>query len=154
MYETYGHLMKRRCLVILRNDSAADDALQDAFIDLIRYGAGFRDADAKLRWLYRVCDRACFRQFNRSKKLNEREVPLTEPVAAPPGVDVEARDRVLKALNRVDDKTQAVAIMAHVDGMSKAAIGEELGWSRQTIHKKLLEIERAAAEVAAEEAGQ
>ena len=54
-------------------------------------------------------------------------------------------------LAQLDEKTRAVAVMAHLDGMSKAAIGEELGWSRQTIHKKLLAIEEAARTVAAQE---
>ncbi|MEO1481234.1 MAG: sigma-70 family RNA polymerase sigma factor [Myxococcota bacterium] len=153
MYEEYGHLMKRRCLAILKSAAAADDAFQDAFVDLIRYGAGFREAEAKLRWLYRVCDRACFRQFGRSKKIRERELPLEDSIPSLPGVDFEARDRVMKALRDLDDKTRAVAVMAYLDGMSKAAIGEALGWSRQTIHKKLLEVERAAAAVAAKEVG-
>ncbi|MEM6731688.1 MAG: sigma-70 family RNA polymerase sigma factor [Myxococcota bacterium] len=151
VYEQYGHLMKRRCAAILRNESAADDAFQEAFVNLMRYGSGFREADAKLRWLYRVCDRSCFRQFDRAKKHREREAPLEHPVAAPPGVDHEARDRVIKVLDQLDDKTRAVAVMAHLDGMSKVAIGEELGWSRQTIHKKLLVIEEAARKVAARE---
>ncbi|MEO0815648.1 MAG: hypothetical protein AAFY60_22525, partial [Myxococcota bacterium] len=35
IYETYGHLMKRRCAMIMRNDAAADDAFQEAFVNLM-----------------------------------------------------------------------------------------------------------------------
>ena len=52
VYRRYGHLMLRRCRVLLPDDTLADDALQDAFIKLMRFGAELQQADAKLRWLY------------------------------------------------------------------------------------------------------
>ena len=67
IYERYGALMRRRCRRILRDDALADDALQEAFVNLIRYGAQFRAADAKLRWLYRIVDRCCFGQLDRRR---------------------------------------------------------------------------------------
>ena len=71
--KTYAHLMLRRCRVILRNDATADDAMQDVFVKLMRFGGEFRAAQAKLRWLYRVVDRVCFDHITRQRNRRESD---------------------------------------------------------------------------------
>ena len=60
LYAKYGFFLLRRCRTILRDAALADDALQEAFVKVMRGGAAIREADEPLRWLYRVVDRACF----------------------------------------------------------------------------------------------
>jgi RNA polymerase sigma-70 factor (ECF subfamily) len=38
LYETYGYLVHRRCLSLLKNAQDADDALQEIFVRVQRYG--------------------------------------------------------------------------------------------------------------------
>ena len=59
-YRRYGSLVLRRCRRILRDDAAGEDALQEVFVRLMRYGDAFHQAESKVLWLYRVADRCCF----------------------------------------------------------------------------------------------
>jgi RNA polymerase sigma factor (sigma-70 family) len=142
IHQTYGHMMLRRCRFITRSAALADDAFQEAFINLIRYGKGFREADKKLRWLYRLCDRACFAQLKKSR----REVPIDtadrlSDSRVHTDARLESRNLVLTILAQLDETEQEVAVLAHLDGLSQADIGQTLGYSRQTINKKLQQIQ-------------
>lgn len=115
-YSTYGHLVWRRCVVIVRDEALADDALQNTFIKVLRYGERFRAADAPLRWLYRVSDRCCFDLLDRRRRRAEVPPPAREQ-AAPPGVDVAARDAILAFLHRLSDQERRIAVLTFVDGL-------------------------------------
>lgn len=145
VYRTYGHLILRRCRVVLRDDALADDALQEVFVKVMRYGTELRTVEKKLRWLYRVSDRVCFDLIaKRKRQPDPREIPdLPTP---PPGPPIEARDAVLRFLDRLKGKDLQIAVLAWVDGMSQGEIADETGWSRQTINKKMKRI-RDRAEV-------
>lgn len=137
--------MRRRCQTLLRSASAADDALQEAFINLIRYGGEYRNAEAKLPWLYRVCDRVCFAHLHRQKRyvVTDGGEP---PESSAPTVPHEARSEVLSLLYALPPRDRELAVMAYVEGRSQGEIGQLTGWSRQTINKRLRAIrERAAA---------
>ena len=151
IYERYGALMRRRCIRILGDTSLADDALQEAFINLIRYGAQFRTVDAKLRWLYRLSDRCCFGQLNRRRQLADRERGGEVPDVSGPPAPIEARERVVRIMGALSDVERRLAVLAYVDEFSQSEIGRETGWSRQTINKKLKAI-RAKARIVEEPA--
>ena len=146
IYERYGALMLRRCRDILRDQSLADDALQDAFVNLMRYGAQFRAAEAKLRWLYKLSDRCCFRILNRRHRLAERELEGGIPESSGASQAFEDRDMVMRILVALNDKERRIAVLAFVDGFSQSEISAEIGWSRQTVNKKLKTI-RAKAQI-------
>lgn len=143
-YTKYGGLMLRRCRVILRDDALADDAFQNAFVKLIRHGRAFREADRKVPWLYRLCANCCFDLLAKRKRTDERHRASPDPVRLHPAIDAEQRDAALRVLGQLDDKERRIAVMAFVDGASKREIGEELGWSRQTVHAKLKTIREKA----------
>src|SRR5688572_1357152 len=100
--------------MLLRHPSAADDAMQEIFLKLLRGGAGVRTADEPLRWLNRVADRACFDQLRKTKRapvsIDEVELPPH------PGIDAELRRAAIEVLDTLDDEDQAIAVMAFVDG--------------------------------------
>jgi RNA polymerase sigma-70 factor (ECF subfamily) len=147
IYNTYGSMMRRRCRIVLKDDALGDDAFQDAFVNLIKYGANFRQAEAKLRWLYRLCDRCCFAVIEKRKRGKIREQAYVDPVPTAPAARIEDRDAVIKILGALDDKARTIAVLAYVDGLSQAEIGSTLGWSRQTINKKLRQVREAAGRV-------
>lgn len=139
-YQRYGHLVARRCRRILRDDEVAEDVLQEVFVRLWRYGDGFRAAESKVAWLYRVADRCCFDRLSSERK--RREVTFDELLALPEDRDgrtgaVEAGEIVLRFLERFDDRTKQVAIHHYLDEMTQEEIAAATGWSRQTVHKKL-----------------
>ncbi len=143
-YQQYSRQILRRCRRILRQDQAAEDATQEVFLKLWRYGRSYREADCKLGWLYRVADRCCFTELRR-RQARPTQLMGDEPEAATHGLS-EDRQLALRFLERFEDRVQRVAILHFVEGMTQDEIADATGWSRQTIHKKLsLVRERAAA---------
>lgn len=143
IYTTYGSLLARRCRAILRDEGAAQDALQDVFVNLIKYGAGYREATAKLPWLYRVADRCCYRLIEKRQKI---PTPVEEePADEAPRLSAEVRLTLLSALDRLEPEERDLAHLAFVEERSQGEIGDVLGLSRQTINKRLRELRDKAA---------
>jgi RNA polymerase sigma-70 factor (ECF subfamily) len=145
-YRAYGHLVLRRCKRILRRDNAAEDALQEVFLRLWRYGDAFGAAESKLGWLYRVADRCCFDILARERKRAESELDPSDEAHAGRGVSsIEDREIVLRFLQRFDDDLKQIAILHYMDELTQEEIASATGWSRQTIVKKLAYLAERAA---------
>jgi RNA polymerase sigma-70 factor (ECF subfamily) len=144
-YRQYGHKVLRRCRRILRHEHAAEDATQEVFLKLWRYGQSFRHADCKLGWLYRVADRCCFNELRRRQTRREVAPAQEGDVSVPvPGLS-EDRQLIVRFLGRFEDRVQRVAILHFVEEMTQDEIAAATGWSRQTIHKKLSLVRARAA---------
>jgi RNA polymerase sigma factor (sigma-70 family) len=137
LYERYGFFLLRRCCTILRDPVAADDALQAAFERILRSGGAVLQADEPLRWLYRVVDRCAFDVLRRRKRSIESSEGDEVGATPHPGVDLEARDAVLKLLGTMSDEEMQIAVLLFVDGMSQGEIADEIGLSRVTVNKKI-----------------
>lgn len=138
-YAQFGALVLLRCKRILREHGTAEDATQDVFLRLWRYGRSFKAAGSKLAWLYRVAERCCFDQY--AKRTKRAEVPLAngtdwpEPTAS--NRSFEDWNCVSRFLERFDKRLQRIAVMYYVDEMTQTEIAKATGWSRQTVIKKL-----------------
>jgi RNA polymerase sigma-70 factor (ECF subfamily) len=145
LYAKYGFFLRRRCRTILRDDALADDALQEAFVKVMRAGSSIREAEEPLRWLYRVVDHCCFDALR--KRRRAAETPENhEGSSAHPSVGLELRDAVLRLIGTFDEKQMRIAMLLFVDGLSQGEIAEEVGVSRVTVNKRIQAI-RAGAEV-------
>jgi RNA polymerase sigma-70 factor (ECF subfamily) len=145
-YVRFGHLVHRRCRRILRDDAAAEDTTQEVFLRLWRYGDAFVVAASKLSWLYRVADRCCFDRFARRSErallpLEEADEPVSDSSPESALVDSEA---ALRVLARFDERVQQAIVLRYIDEMTHEEIAQAVGWSRQTVIKKLSQVERLA----------
>jgi RNA polymerase sigma factor (sigma-70 family) len=140
LHRRYGFFLRRRCLVLMRDASLADDALQEIFMKLLRRGGSFRDAPHPMRWLHRVADHACFDLHRRGKRSRESTPIEDAEELVHPGVAPDVRRAVLDALSLLSDEEKQVAVMAFVDGMSQQEIADELGYSRVTVNKRVAAI--------------
>lgn len=145
IYETYGALMLRRCRLITRDPNLADDAFQEAYMNLIRYGSGFRKVESKLRWLYTLCDRACFGILKKRGKVQSDDYVLdvlddSENI----GIRLEYRQSVTHFWNDLDEQEKKIAVLKYVDGLTQQKIADVVGLSRQTINKKINRINEKA----------
>ena len=138
LYEKYAFFLLRRCRVLLREASAADDAFQQAFEKILRSGGAVRAADQPLRWLYRVVDRCCFDMLRARRRWPQS--PIDDEMASEarhPAIEIEVRDAVLRLLATMNEQEQRISVLLFVDGMSQGEIAEELGLSRVTVNKKV-----------------
>jgi RNA polymerase sigma factor (sigma-70 family) len=156
LFRRYGFFLRRRSRMIVRDPSTADDAMQEAFVKVMKNGSGVRDADKPLLWLYRVVDRCCFDQLRASRHQRAAEPLDTMSDAAMPQTEdssgIEDRDTVLSFLGELDDVDQQIAVLAFMDGLSQGEIAEEIGYSRVTVNKRMQGIKERASRIIKEEA--
>lgn len=153
-YRRYGHLVLRRCQRILRDDAAADDALQEVFLRLWRWGDAFRQAESKVSWLYRVADRCCFDHMHRRRTRPEEPYEHDQDIVATGGGNytqaLEDRQIVMRFLERFDDRVKQIAVLYCLDELTQDEIAEATGLSRQTISKKLGFLRERASQLRAQ----
>jgi len=143
-YETYGHLVLRRCQLLLRDPDLAQDALQEVFMRVFKYSEKFKEVQAPIAWLYRVSTNVCFTMLsqNKRKKYQQEEDALTQDLMNSNVANAALGEKaiLMKFLQEFDEKTRTVALLHLVDELPQERIGELTGWSRQTINKKLKKI--------------
>jgi RNA polymerase sigma-70 factor (ECF subfamily) len=144
-YRRWGAVIHRRCLALLGDSAAAEDATQEVFVRLMKHVGRLDPAGGYLPWIYRVATNHCLNVLRDGAWLEVRD-PATLPDA--PGEDEVGRlaERAVTAqlLRRFDEETRAIAVMSLVDGMTRDEVAEVLGISRKTVGRKLADfIDRA-----------
>jgi RNA polymerase sigma-70 factor (ECF subfamily) len=150
LYCRTGSLVLRRCRLLLGDPAEAEDAMQEVYLRLLRYGHSLRQDRVPLAWLYRTAERCCFdRRRKRAREpICERDT-LVEALSVPAGdARYEAGRLVLRFFDGLTEKLQRVALMHYVDGLTQERIAVELGWSRRTVGKKIAKLRRRAERMA------
>ncbi len=148
MYQRYGYAVHRRCLRLLRESAAADDALHDVFIKVLRYRSA-APVEHPLAWLYTIADRCCFDALKKGRRLTL--VDRTEQLECGESngqSSTPAADRVhlvAQLLARCSDRIRRVAVLYYIDGMTQQEVAEAVGCSRKTVKKRLAAFRDKAA---------
>ena len=138
LYRTYGPVVYRRCLRLLRDREAARDATQEVFVKLLREPELLADPRAAVPWIYRVATNHCLNLGrNRRRRAEEELTPALELAAGAAPPDFSDRHLARAVLSRFDAQTQAVAVGVFVDGMEHEEVAGLLGISRRTVSRKL-----------------
>lgn len=137
-YRRYGHVLFRRCRALLGRPAEAEDAVQEVFVRVLRYGHRFWPGQKPLPWLFQIANRVCFDRG----RLGARSASWEEPPSAPAGegndtAQAELRCEVMVHLQRLDPLTQEVAILYHVEGMTLEEIARQVGRTRKTVARRL-----------------
>jgi RNA polymerase sigma-70 factor (ECF subfamily) len=132
--------------VLLRDEQAALDAMQEVFIRAIRAGSEFRAESSPMTWLYRITTNYCLNSIRdnvrRGELLRVKAVPSEEePLSA------EDRQTVLQLLSRLPADVGAVAIHYFIDEMKQEEVAEVLGVSRRFVRDRLDEFRAAARDL-------
>lgn len=138
LYRDHGPAVYRRCLRILRDPDAAQDATQEVFVRLLRDRERLGPQAMALRWAYRVATNYCLNhrrdRVRRGQESVVRELELRTQRPAPEVHDLQLAQVIL---SRFDTQTQAVAVGVLVDEMEHEEVAEALGISRRTVARKL-----------------
>jgi RNA polymerase sigma-70 factor (ECF subfamily) len=119
-----------------------DDALQNVFVQMVRYLPGFRGEAAIKTWLYRVCLSEA-KELGRRAKLratlhkllwNERAAvaAVTQELS-----EVVARRRVEAALAGLKEHERSVFVLYEMEGLSGEQIAEIVGCPVATVWRRL-----------------
>jgi len=126
--------------MILRDEFAAQDAVQETFIEAWRSLPGLREPDRFEAWTRRLLVRACFRGARRTRRAHAAEIELTpadEP--AVPGAEgrLVLRDQIERGLARLPREQRAVVVLVYYLDLPLADAAEALGVPLGTTKSRL-----------------
>jgi len=144
---------------ILRDTDLAEDATQQALLNVWRDLPQLRDPARFDAWSYRLLVRACYAEGRRARQWtpNMRLLPSDEPMQADGSSAVVDRDQLERGFRRLSIDHRAVVVLHHYLDMPLDAVAETLGVPVGTVRSRLLHAMRglrAALDADARPAGQ
>ena len=141
--------------MILRDEYAAQDAVQDACIEAWRSLPGLRDPDRFDAWMRRLLVRACFKGARRSRRVKALEIALTpadEPAIAGGERAVDLHDQLERGLARISPTLRAAVVLVYYLDLPLADAAQAMGVPIGTAKSRLNRATQALrAEIEADE---
>jgi RNA polymerase sigma-70 factor (ECF subfamily) len=138
LYRDYGPAVFRRCLRLLHDREAAQDATQEVFMRLVKNMDRLAERGDALPWIYRVTTNHCLNVLRNSGRHAEDLLPVDlESVGRPAAEALPDRRLAQELLGRFDADTQAVVVGVYVDGMEREEVATALGISKRTVSRRL-----------------
>ena len=144
LYDRVGRVAYGLALRVLRDDRHAEDAVQEAFLQVWRSAATFRAERAKAStWILTLVHRRAVDLVRREER--RQADPLTDDSAAgvAPEETEEAawlrfeRERVQSALKQLPDVQREALELAYYGGFSQSELAERLGVPLGTIKSRM-----------------
>ena len=132
--ERYGDMVRRLCLVHLKNPADTEDIFQNVFLKYVLSPVVFESPEHEKAWLIRVTINACkdlVKSFFRS-----RTVPLEELLDQPAPLSEEHKE-VLEAVLALPPKYRDAVYLHYYEGYTAAEIGKLLEKNTNTVYTLL-----------------
>ncbi|MBA2662128.1 MAG: sigma-70 family RNA polymerase sigma factor [Bradymonadaceae bacterium] len=138
---------------MMRDESEAQDVVQEAFLNIYRKLESFEGSSKLSSWIYRVVVNAALMRLR--KRSRRKEVALDElspsfdaqghhePIAQwriradEAAQNSELREQILAAIDELEPKYQAVFVLKEVEGLSLEEIAEMLDLSVPAVKSRL-----------------
>ena len=139
---------------VLRDRQAAEDAVQQAFLDIWRDLPRLRDASKFEGWSYRLLLRVCYAEAKRMPKwLPDSQIPpASEPRMGDVFGVVVDRDQLRRGFQQLSPDHRAVIVLRYLMDLAPDEIAEALDVPRKTVYSRLgraMDALRAALEAEA-----
>lgn len=131
--DRYADMVRRICLVHLKNTADTEDIFQNVFLKYLQHDKPFTDAENEKAWIIRVTLNAC-RDHLRAL-LRHRTTPL-EAIAEIADLEPRHRD-VLEAVLSLPEKYRDVIYLHYFDGYTAKEIGQMLHKRENTVYSLL-----------------
>lgn len=138
--------------MILRDEYAAQDAVQDTYIEAWRSLPGLRDPDKFDAWIRRLLVRTCFDGIRRTKRRGALEIRMTpgdEPAIPGGERGLAIRDQLERGLARIPAEQRAVVVLVYYLDLPLAdaahAMGIPVGTTKSRLNRAMQAL-RAAIE--------
>jgi RNA polymerase sigma-70 factor (ECF subfamily) len=124
---------------ILRDQHLAEDAVQQAFLDIWRHLPRLRDGAKYEVWSYRLLVRACYAEAKRKPKwVTDDEVLQTDVLRAPDAYhEVIDRDALERGFERLTIDHRAVIVLRYLLDMTPEEVADTLDIPRKTVYSRL-----------------
>jgi RNA polymerase sigma-70 factor (ECF subfamily) len=138
-YRRYGPMVLRRCRKLLKDEESAVDAMQDTFVQILRYRDRLQD-EAPSSLLYRAATNVCLNRIRSSRRKPEHSADDTISRiadAAVPETRITARNLIERLFSKERASTGTIAVLHMVDGMTLEEVAREVGMSVSGVRKRL-----------------
>jgi RNA polymerase sigma factor (sigma-70 family) len=126
--------------MVLRDEYAAQDAVQEACIEAWRSIPGLRDPDRFDAWMRRVLMRSCFTAIRRNRRVFAVEAAITpadEPAIAGLEGHLDIHDQLERGLARLTPELRAVVVLVYYLDLPYAQAAEAMGVPVGTMKSRL-----------------
>jgi RNA polymerase sigma factor (sigma-70 family) len=144
LYDRYGQVAYSLAYRMLRNETLAEDAVQEAFLTVWRNAARFVPERAKAStWLLTIVHRRAVDLVRREeRRRTEPFTPGAEAASAEGSAADEAwlrlqRERVQEALRHLPDEQREALELAYYGGFTQSELAERLGQPLGTIKSRM-----------------
>ncbi len=142
LYDRYGRAAFGLALRVLRDETLAEDAVQDGFLAVWRTAARFIPEQGKAStWILTLVHRRAVDLVRREQR---RRGDTLDEVADPVGGSVDEvawlrlqRERVQAALRRLPDREREAIELAYYGGFTQSELAERLGQPIGTIKSRM-----------------
>ena len=142
LFRQFEAEVRRWILRIVRDTSAADDVLVDAFWRAYRGRARYDSSRSFGAWMRRIATNAA-RDHLRAARRHARSSTADERIAAPEGPDRGLRAHVAHAFRTLSPKLQVVATLALIEEWPYAEIADALELPVGTVKSRVFRATRA-----------
>lgn len=147
-YRQYGPMVMRRCRQLLKDESRAEDAMHDVFVELLRREEQLRD-QAPSSLLYRIATNTCLNRMRSVKRRREDAGDtLIDRIAAADEAEASAARQMLSRLfGQEPESSRVIAVLHLVDGMTLEQVADEVRLSVSGVRKRLRKLRAQVAEL-------
>jgi len=147
LYRVHGARMKSIASRVLGDRTEAEDAVQDASVNIFRSAAGFQGRSRFSTWIYRVVVNACHDRLRRRRDTVALDPPggENETLAASGSGDPAIRVALEQGIGSLPPRQRSAFVLFAVEGFSHREISDILGVSVGSSKTLVFEAKRRLA---------
>lgn len=140
LYEVYAPMVYRRAMALLKDESEAEDMVQNVFLRVYERWDSL-DVSQPSSLLWNTATRLCLNRI-RDKKRRGLDMDTSELLLSIACADDEqdsfaARNILSKIFSKEQESTRTIAVLHYVDGMTLEETAREVGLSVSGVRKRL-----------------
>ena len=132
LLQQYGNSLFRLCLFMLKNESDAEDAIQETFLKYLQKAPAFADTEHEKAWLFRVASNTCLDLLRYQQRHPREELDLLRYMSAEP-----QDPEILESLLGLPEKYRLILILYYVEGYRINEIAEIIKKSPSAVKMRL-----------------
>ena len=132
LLQQYGNSLFRFCLFTLKNETDAEDVIQETFIRYLQKSPAFADAEHEKAWLFKVASNLCLDLLRYQKRHRQEELDAAQYMAT-----AIENTEILEALLELPEKFRLVLILYYVEGYQIREIAEIIQKSPSAVKMRL-----------------
>jgi RNA polymerase sigma-70 factor, ECF subfamily len=144
LYAAHGPAIYARCLQILGERAAAQDAAQDTFLRVHEHLSGDPSDLGSFRWIYRIATNVCLSALRDRRPTEEIGDDFGGDFSAARSSEdrIMSRDLVRRLVLRMPEKLQLPVWLHHVEEIGLEETAAILGVTIRTVTNRLRDFER------------